>query len=506
MAILALFIGCSPHPTARIVTVSHHVVWRDCGKQLECARVFVPLDWSNRNGAQIRLAVIRRVASQPRRRIGAIFFNPGGPGVSGVDTVKATGADLDNLGGGRFDIVSWDPRGGGASTHVRCFSDEGSLSSFWDHLGVPTTKAASPAYLSKTVGFARRCGEGSGPLLRHISTADTARDLDYLRGLLGERRLTYLGWSYGSFVGSVYANMFPNRVRAMALDGIIDPVTYTTGREAFLANDTVDADLVFGKFESLCQSAGPSRCVLAGRGPVPARVKRLLTRLRRAPIRAPFAQGGKLSYGDALAAFFLLLRSPEGWPRFAKDLRAAETGDGSALETVALTLRSPTGYALLEPSVAIGCADAPALQPPRAWPQVIDRLTHVSFIYGPLLGWWLWAPCASWPVAGANRYTGPWSAKTKVPILIIGTRFDPNTPFANAQRLEHILARAVLLTHDGYGHTSTVDPSTCVEREERRYFVSLIVPARGAVCRSDRLPFDPNFGKPFSGGSNAGTL
>jgi hypothetical protein len=173
----------------------------------------------------------------------------------------------------------------------------------------------------------------------------------------------------------------------MALDGIIDPVTYTTGREAFLANDTVDADLVFGKFESLCQSAGPSRCVLAGRGPVPARVKRLLTRLRRAPIRAPFAQGGKLSYGDALAAFFLLLRSPEGWPRFAKDLRAAETGDGSALETVALTLRSPTGYALLEPSVAIGCADAPALQPPRAWPQVIDRLTHVSFIYGPLLGW-----------------------------------------------------------------------------------------------------------------------
>jgi pimeloyl-ACP methyl ester carboxylesterase len=236
--------------------------------------------------------------------------------------------------------------------------------------------------------------------------------------------------------------------------------------------------------------------VLAGHDSVSLRVSRLLTRLRRAPIRAPFARGGKLNYGDTLAAFFLLLRSPEGWPRFAKDLRAAEAGDGSALEKVALTLRSPAGYEFLEPSVAIGCADAPAQQPPRAWPQVIDRLTRVSFIYGPLLGWWLWAPCASWPVAAANRYTGPWNANTNVPILIIGTRFDPNTPFANARRLEQILGHATLLTHDGYGHTSTVDPSACVERAERRYFVSLIVPPRGAVCRSDHPPFDPNFGKP----------
>lgn len=495
IAVLAFFVACSPQLTHRAVTASPQVVWRDCGKQLECTRVSVPLDWSKGDGAQIQLAVIRHVATQHRRRIGAIFFNPGGPGVSGVDTVKAAGADLDNLGGGRFDFVSWDPRGTGASTRVRCFSDEASLASFWDHRGIPTTKAASPPYLRRTIGFARRCGEVSGSLLRHISTADTARDLDYLRGLLGERRLTYLGWSYGSFVGAVYANMFPDRVRAMVLDGIVDPVTYTTGREAFLANDTADADLVFRKFESLCQSAGPSRCVLAGHNSVSLRVSRLLTRLGHGPIRAPFAPGGKLSYGDALAAFFLLLRSPEGWPRFAKDLRAADAGDGSALEKLALTLRSPTGYALLEPSVAIGCADAPAQQPPRSWPQVIDRLTHVSFIYGPLLGWWLWAPCASWPAGSANRYTGPWNANTKVPILIIGTQFDPNTPFANARRLEHILGRAVLLTHDGYGHTSTVDPSACVERAERRYFVNLIVPARGSVCRSDRLPFDPKFGK-----------
>lgn len=493
---LPFVVACSPQVSSPSVTATSHLVWTACGQQLECTNASVPLDWSNRNGTQIVLAVIRHIASEPRKRIGSLFFNAGGPGVSGVDTVKADGTYLNGLSGGRFDIVSWDPRGTGASTHVRCFLDEADLAKFWDHRGIPTTRAASPPYLRKTIGFARRCGELSGRLLQHISTAETARDLDYLRELIGDQRLTYLGWSYGSFLGTVYANMFPNRVRAMVVDGIIDPITYTRGREAFFANDTADTDLVFEKFESLCQTAGPSRCALAGHGPVASRINRLLTRLRRAPIRAPSAPGGKLSYGDTLTAFFSLLRSPEAWPQFAKDLEAAEDGDGSALENLALILRSPTGYALLEPAVAIGCADSPAQQPPQAWPQVIDRLTEVSFIEGPLLGWWLWAPCASWPVSSANRYTGPWNAATKIPILVIGTRFDPNTPFANARRLEHLLGKAILLTHDGYGHTSTADPSACVLRAERRYFVGLVVPARGTVCHSDHLPFEPNFGKP----------
>jgi pimeloyl-ACP methyl ester carboxylesterase len=472
------------------------IAWSTCGKELECARVRVPLDWSMPNGAQITLAVIRHLASDPKRRIGSLFFNPGGPGVSGVDTVKGAGTFLDSLGMGRFDVVSWDPRGGNASTHVRCFLSPGDLANFWDHLGYPTTKAASPPYLLKTIAFARRCGEVSGALLAYISTADTARDLDYLRELLGEPRLTYLGWSYGSFLGATYANMFPEHVRAMALDGIVDPIRATIGREASLLAGEADTDLVFHKFESLCQRAGPLRCVLAGKGPVAPRIDRLLARLRRGLISAPSAPGGKLTYGDFLTALFFVLRDPASWPKLAEDIRAAEDGNGSALETIALKLRSPSGYALLVPSVAIGCADSPARRPPSAWPQVIDELTDASFINGPLQGWLLWAPCASWPVAAAARYTGPWNAATKVPILIIGTRFDPNTPFVNAQRLERILGNAILLTHDGYGHTSTADPSTCVERAERRYFVGTTTPARGTVCPSNHRPFDPNFGKP----------
>jgi pimeloyl-ACP methyl ester carboxylesterase len=458
--------------------------------------VSVPLDWSVPSGAQIHLTVVRHRASDRERRIGSLFFNPGGPGVSGVDTLKAQGAFVDALGMGRFDVISWDPRGGNASTHARCFSSSADLEKFWDHLGFPTTKAASSPYLRKTIAFARRCGEVSGALLAHISTADTARDLDYLRELLGEPRLTYLGWSYGSFLGATYANMFPEHVRAMALDGIVDPVRATTGREASLLAGESDTDLVFEKFELLCQRAGPSRCILAGVGSIAPRIDRLLARLRRADISAPSAPGGKLTYGDFLTALFFVLRDPASWPRLAEDIRAAESGNGSALEIIALKLRSPSGYALLIPSVAIGCADSPAQRPPDAWPQVIDQLTGASFINGALQGWLLWAPCASWPVRAANRYTGPWNVSTKAPILIIGTRFDPNTPFVNARRLERLLGNAVLLTHDGYGHTSTADPSACVERAERRYFVSLITPDRGTVCQSDHVPFDPNFGKP----------
>lgn len=475
--------------------VSSALVWSACGARVQCSRVSVPLAWSNPAGPHITLAIVRHLASKPAMRIGTLFFNPGGPGVSGVGTVKEAGDELDGFGGGRFDVVSWDPRGTGASTHVRCFTSLDAVATFWGDLGVPTTAHASPAYLRKTVEFARRCGEVSQALLAHISTAETARDLDYLRELFGEQRITYLGWSYGSFLGTTYANMFPTRVRAMVLDGIVDPIQNVAGREPILANGEADADLVFGKFESLCDRAGRSRCELAGSEPAARGIDRLVARLRRAPISAPSARGGKLSYGDFLTALFLTVRSPSQWPRLAKDIRAAESGDGSALEIAALALRSPSGYEQLEAPIAIACADSPALNPPQAWPHVTERLTAISFIYGPLSSWWLWAPCASWPVSSADRYTGPWNARTKAPILLISTRYDPNTPFANGQRLQRLLGNAVLLTHDGYGHTSTADPSACVERAERRYLIGLLVPKRRSVCPSDHAPFDPNFGR-----------
>ena len=434
----------------------------------------------------------RYLVRRPGRRIGSLFVNFGGPGVPGVATLRAAPIpQLDALSQGRFDVVSWDPRGTGESIHVRCFANQRSQERFWgSDWSVPTTPSASRRYIAKTVAFVKRCVALSGRLLAHVSTADTVRDLDYLRRLVGDRQLTYLGVSYGTFIGQTYANMFPRRLRAMVLDGVVNPTAFTTSVEAAVANGISDSDLVFAKFQSLCQSAGQGRCMLAGHGLVAARVSRLLARLRRGPIPAPSAAPPhRLSYGDLLIDVFARLGTPAQWGQLAVGLDQAAGGDGSALETDFQQQR-PGYQSALVSAVALQCADKPPPpRGPKAWPRVIGRLTRISRIEGPMQGWWLWAPCASWPVVSADRYNGPWTASTRNRILVIGTRFDPQTPFGNAARVARLLGNAVLLTHNGYGHTSENDPSACVERAMKRYLVALITPPRGSVCQSDHRPF-----------------
>jgi pimeloyl-ACP methyl ester carboxylesterase len=217
--------------------------------------------------------------------------------------------------------------------------------------------------------------------------------------------------------------------------------------------------------------------------------------LRRGPLAAPVANPRRLTYGDLLIDLFSTLGSPRGWPQLASNLAQAERGDGSALERQAAASR-PGFQSALVSATALQCADKPAPRVgPSAWPRVIGRLTRVSPVSGPVNGWWLWAPCASWPVRSADRYTGPWNAPTRTPILVVGTRFDPNTPFVNARRVARRLGNAVLLTHDGYGHVSVSDPSACVIRAEVDYLVALITPPRGTVCGSDATPFAPRFGQ-----------
>ena len=458
--------------------------------------VRVPLDWNNPHGRTIQLAVIRYLATKPDQRIGSMFINPGGPGDTGIGLVEGLGSEIAAWGAGRFDVVSWDPRGVDASTPVRCFTSEQGEASFWKGVSIPATRAASERYIRKTVELARRCGQVSGWLLPHISTADTARDLDYLRRLVGDHRLTYVGLSYGSYLGQTYANMFPGRVRAMLLDGIVDPVPYSRSAEARVASQALGADEVFDRLLALCQSAGPKRCALAGgRQTAAERVRQLFARSRRAPIPAPTASPpGTLTYNDLVVSQFNFLRIPETWPQDAKDLAAATRGNGSALLTVARRLQTPTALMGATTSAAISCADAPARLGPGSWPQVIGHLSEIDRLSGRLTGWWLWAPCASWPVRGQDNYRGPWNAKTKTPILLIGTTHDPATPYINAVRSARRLGNAVLLTQNGYGHLSFHDPSACIDRARIAYLVWLITPRKGIVCQSDKTPFAPGFG------------
>jgi len=220
-------------------------------------------------------------------------------------------------------------------------------------------------------------------------------------------------------------------------------------------------------------------------------VTRLFNRARLKAIPAPHATPpGELSYSDLLLSTFAPLRDPTLWPQFAKDLDAAARGDASSLETAARPWRTPAAFDAATTSAAIACLDGPARQPSRDWPNVIAHLADVSALAGPVQGWWLWAPCASnWPAAGADRYTGPWNAKTKTPVLLIGTEYDPNTGYRNAQRVQRLLGNAVLITHAGSGHLSYKDPSQCVEKARVRYLVDLVTPPPGTVCPADQTSF-----------------
>jgi pimeloyl-ACP methyl ester carboxylesterase len=485
--------GVGPHQVFSSRAAGAGVAWHHCGNRLQCADVRVPLDWDHPQGRTVKLAVIRYPATRPKQRIGSLFINPGGPGQSGLQALRqGGGATLNKEVGGRFDIVSWDLRGSGQSTHVSCFSNGRERKRFWGRTPIPTTHAKSRRFLPKTIEFARRCGERNGRLLRHLSTADSARDLDYLRGLVGDRRLTFYGLSAGTQLGQTYANMFPGRVRAMVLDGVVDPIPWTKGIEATLASFRSDSDLVFRKFESLCQRAGPARCALAGHGRVKKRVHRLLRRLRHRPIRIA---NGSVTYGDALAAITGELNSPAGWPQLATVLQKASRHHASQLAALGQLVTDHARTVGFEATQAIVCTDSPARRGPRDWPAVTHRLTRASRISGPFFAWSLWAPCASWPTTAADRYIGPWDASTRNPILVVGNRFDPNTPHRNAVRVADRLGNAVLLTLQGYGHMSTADPSTCVERAIGRYLDDLTTPAR-RVCRADKRPFDPRFDTP----------
>ncbi len=471
------------------------IAWLSCpdeGPQFQCAKVPVPLDWARPHGEQIELSVIRHLASRSQQRMGSMFVNPGGPGASGVDLVRDLSTKLDGWGGGRFDVVSWDPRGTNRSSPVECFTSEAAEARFWQGMSIPTTQAQSRAYQRKTVELARRCGEVSGRLLAHISTTDTVRDLDALRNLVGDHALTYAGVSYGSVIGQIYANMFPDRVRAMMLDGLVDVVDYTRSAEARVANQVGSIDEVFEQFVAQCQQAGPSGCALAAHSePAADRVARLFTAARRAPIPAPHADPpGELSYADLLLSTFNPPRIPADWPPYAKDLDAAVNGDASALEDAARALRTPAAFAGATTSAAISCVDGPARRPSQTWPSVIPHLTDVSTLWGPVLGWWLWAPCASdWPARSPDRYTGPWHAETKNPILLINNRYDPATSYRNARVAEQRLGNAVLLTQNGYGHPAFNDASTCTDKARVRYLVDLVTPPRHTVCAADRPPF-----------------
>ena len=491
--------------------------WTSCNGAdqagFDCAVAKVPLDYANPASPSIDLSVVRHVATDPAHRIGSLFFNPGGPGGQGTRDLPDWLPLFSQTMRDRFDLISWDPRGIGDSTAVQCFANPDDEAKFFTGVpqqAFPVGLLEKVAWLRRFAAFDRICLRRNGALLSHTSTADTARDMDLLRQAVGERTLNYLGTSYGTFLGAVYANLFPNAVRAMILDGNLTPSLYTNNGNP---NVLLSSALRFGTdqgvseslnaFLDLCGTVGPAKCAFAtgGVSGTHAKFDALLRRLKSAPVRI---NGITFTYALLLKSlegrFFTTRPEPGGLPGWAgaSDLltlvdNAVEGGGTPAPAAATPQPAVPAGadvkYVGTWQALTVECGDSPNPRPAAKF-LLLDRFAHA--LYGPMGVVDLWAdePCASWPVTAADQYVGPWNHPTPNPILLIGNTQDPSTPYRNTIGMARELAQARVLTVDGYGHTVLLNPSRCAQGFEDEYLVNLAPPPDGTVCQQDRQPFE----------------
>lgn len=462
----------APNPYAQ------RLAWRSCGERVECSTLRVPLDHTQPAGRRIDVAVVRVPATGGGRPLGSLVLNPGGPGGSGVAYARAAPQVLPPDLRARFDIIGFDPRGVGASTPVDCISDR-QTDALLAGPGEPENAAELQQVVASSRALVEGCRRSSGDLLSHLRTDDVARDMDVLRAALGDQRLTFLGKSYGTFLGARYAELFPTRVRALALDGAVDPSL--TG-EQLNAAQARGFESSFTAFLTQCVADGG--CPLGSDVPAArAAVQRLLERAERSPLPAE----GERKLSESLLAYALAaaLYSPaEGWPELEAGLREALDGRGARLLRLADALleRDPSGRysSQFESNIAINCVDRP-------WPRDVKRIQRLaaqaactSPLFGPAIVYGS-LPCALWPVPPSPA--APVRAAGAPPILVVGTEADPATPFAWSQALAAQLESGVLLAYDGSGHTAFGRGSRCIDEAVIRYLVETIPPATGTRCR-----------------------
>lgn len=481
-----------------------------------CATVAAPLDYRDPSGPKIRLAVVEHPATGPKSR-GVIFFNPGGPGGAGTVQLPAFIGFFPKELLRQYDIVSWDPRGSGASTAVQCFPSQAAESTFLGNYSLfPVGRGQQRAYIRRWRAFGKICAARNGALLRHVSTADSARDLNLLRQDLGQPKLDYLGISYGTFLGATYANLFPRRVGRMVLDGNVPPEAWTNGgllnprlsTYLRMASDKAAARAL-GAYLRICGQRSTQACAFSAGSPAATRAKWdvLLARLERAPINLG---GTAFSYAYVVTTVSFGLsfvqpfstpvpdNSAPGWSGIAQGLQqlwTAGSGTASARSGTPLAAAAAAAaqrYGGAEQNYAVQCDEAPS-PPASAYAGLQRLLLRRSGVTALPYLWTFDEPCATWPVRGQDTYSGPWNAPTS-PILVIGNTTDPFLPLRDAIAMTRQLGNARLLVVRGYGHTVFLNPSTCASNYMTAYFRTGAVPPKGAVCRQDLPPFAPAAG------------
>ena len=444
----------------------------------ECGYLDVPISYEEADSETLPMFVLRARFPGQVDRIGSLLVNPGGPGGSGADAVLSLSQSLPEDVLRRFDPVGFDPRGVGLTTPVECFTAEQKDQFFADEPR-PTTQEQLDAVLGLYDEIAASCAEEYGDALGAFNTVDTARDMDRLRAALGDEQLTYLGYSYGTTLGSTYAELFPDRVRALVLDAAVDP---DADARADAEASAVGLEAGFDAFAANCLTL-VSGCPV---GDNPRQfVYDLLGQAATAPI--PSSTPGETRVGTpgvVMTAVLSAMYDPASWPQLSQGLRAARDGDAAGLfslaDSYAQRLDDGTYANLFDANLAINCADTPEDES-FTRDQIAQLAVEWGFRY-PLFGADSAAAlyiCTAWE---APRTPLPErDAEGSAPIVVVGNAGDPVTPLAGAVDMAEDLTAGVLVTWQGQGHTAY--PKTdCVTGAVNAYLIDLVVPQDGLVC------------------------
>jgi pimeloyl-ACP methyl ester carboxylesterase len=486
LLLLAMLLGLGPVIAGRAQDVTPEatpmaLAWSACAIAggWECATLPVPLDYANPTGPTIDIALTRLPAADPARRIGALVFNCGGPGCPTVTFMQQLGLVLfPDETRARFDLVGFDPRGVGESGQIDCRPD---YDAYYAIDPSPDDDAEREAWLAGGRAFAEACAANAGDLLPFLGTENVVSDMERLREALGEETISFLGLSYGVSIGARYADRYPDRVRAFALDSALPAVADT----ATFVPEWVDAiERAFDAYLADCAAA--LTCPFHSGGDPAAAFDALMARVDAAPLEVSTESGTRLVGQRAvLDAVNARLSGPSGWPDLAAALAAAAGGDGAPVLAIAdqVNERSPDGSYGPGNTVflAVSCLDFDIAKDPAAYEALAAKAATIAPRLGAFYATWT-LPCVFWPAPPTPAPLVPVAAGAP-PILVVGATLDTQDAYSWSVDLAGQLESGVLLRREGTGHPSYWN-SACVAGAVNTYLRDLTLPPANLICPS----------------------
>lgn len=465
---------------------AQELAWEGCGMgSVECTDVMVPLDWSDPEGETITIAVARHLASG--ERLGSLLMNPGGPGGSGWDFVAYSAqwvVTQDVL--EQYDVVGFDPRGVGRSTGIECYTDDADKD---EHLyGTYDDPYGTQGWLDqlteRSKDWIEACRQNTGDLLGHLDAGSVARDMDVIRALLGDEKMHYLGYSYGTYLGTVYAELFPEKVGRMVLDGAVDPAV---GDLESLAIQMAGFDSALRAYMEWClpQSACPFT------GSADAAMKTVRQMLDTVDARRFVSSDGRvLDSATVATGIIYTLYSEDSWPGLSTLFTQLRKGDADTVFVYADAYNDRDdrgGYSgnSMEVYTAVICNEGDLATDGVGTLEGLERIDAAA----PTLGRYaayddyavLDATCSQWPYPLAELPSS-FTAQGAPPIMVIGTTNDPATPYANAVALAKQLSSGFLVTYEGEGHTIYAGGVACIDDTVDAYLLKGTVPESDPRC------------------------